>query len=213
MDNIEQGTAEWFAKRCGKITASKLNDVMAKMKVKKDGGVEEPATRKNYKAQLVAERLTGQVEPSYTNKAMEWGTQTEPHARTEYEMKTNTIVEQIDFIDHPTIKMAGASPDGLIDSDGLVEIKCPLTSTHLEWLIDGICPSQHFNQIQWQMACTGRKWCDFVSYDPRLPKEHQLFIIRVMRDNEHIKKQEEAVKKIDFEVEDIISKLNERSKA
>jgi len=210
---IEQGTAEWFAMRCGKITASKINDVMAKMKEKKDGSIEEPATRKNYKAQLVAERLTGNVEESYSNKAMEWGTNTEPFARTAYELAKNCMVEQIDFVEHPTIKNSGASPDGLIDTDGLVEIKCPNTATHLEYLLEGVAPSQYINQMQWQMACTGRAWCDFVSYDPRLPIEHQLFIIRVMRDDEHIKKQEEAVKKIDLEVEDIISKLNERSKA
>jgi putative phage-type endonuclease len=173
----------------------------------------EQGTSEWFSMRLVAERLTGKVEESYSNKAMEWGTNTEPFARTAYELAKNCMVEQIDFVEHPTIKMSGASPDGLIDGDGLVEIKCPNTATHLEYLLDGVAPSQYINQMQWQMACTGRAWCDFVSYDPRLPIEHQLFIIRVMRDDEHIKKQEEAVKKIDLEVEDIISKLNERSKA
>jgi len=170
---MEQRTDAWFKYRAGKVTASRVKDVRATIKTG------EAADRKNYRAQLVVERLTGTVAESFSNAAMQWGTDQEPNARQAYEFITGNVVEEIGFIDHPTIKMAGMSPDGLIGDDGLVEIKCPNTATHIDWLLAGVVPKQHVDQIMWQMICSGRKWCDFVSYDPRLPLELQLFIKRL----------------------------------
>jgi putative phage-type endonuclease len=146
-------------------------------------------------AELLTERLTGQPYPRYSNAAMEWGTQTEPEARTVYEFETNGTVEEVGFVPHPEIAMSGASPDGLVGDKGLVEFKCPNTATHLATLLLG--DNEHnevdggyVKQMQWQMSCTGRQWCDWVSYDPRLPVSMRIVIIRVPRDNKMIAKLE-----------------------
>lgn len=174
---IEQGSPEWFAQRLGKLTASRIADAFAKTKT--GWG----ASRANYMAQLVAERLTGEPQESYTNAAMQWGIDTEPHARAAYEFRTDCTVEQCGFIDHPMIEMSGASPDGLIGPVGLVEIKCPNTATHIDTLLGGSVPAKYGLQMQWQMACTGAQWCDFVSFDPRMPEHMRLFVHRVKRDD------------------------------
>jgi putative phage-type endonuclease len=174
---IAQGTPEWYAQRLGKLTASRIADALAK--TKSGWG----ASRANYMAQLVAERLTGQQQESFTNAAMQWGTDTEPHARAAYEYHTDNTVELVGFVDHPIIEMAGASPDGMVSTDGLVEIKCPNTATHIETLLGRSAPSKYLLQMQWQMACTGRKWCDFVSFDPRMPENMRLLVHRVKRDD------------------------------
>lgn len=197
-----QGTPEWFAARLGKVTASCINKVMATLK---SGG--EAADRKNYRAQLVAERLTGRAVESYTNAAMAWGTEQEPFARQAYEFITGNAVEEIGFIEHPVIEMCGCSPDGLIGEEGMVEIKSPNTATHIDWLLSKQPPAEHLNQMQWQMECSGRKWCDFVSYDPRMPLELQLFTVRVERDDKRIGEIREAVKKFLAEVDETISRL------
>lgn len=173
---IEQGTAEWKAQRIGKVTASRVADLIAKTKT--GWG----ASRANYMAQLVAERLTGNAAESFTNAAMQWGTEKEPDARAAYEFFTDRTVDPVGFVDHLTIAMSGASPDGLVGTDGLVEIKCPLTATHIETLLGRSAPSKYITQMMWQMACTGRQWCDYVSFDPRMPENMQLFIARVDRD-------------------------------
>lgn len=170
---MEQRTDDWFAARLGKVTASRISDVVAKTK----SGVS--ASRGNYMAQLIVERMTNKPTESYSNSAMQWGTDTEPLARAAYEMVTDTMVEEIGFVPHPDLEMCGASPDGLVNDDGLIEIKCPNTSTHIEFLISGDIDNKYLLQMQWQMACTGRKWCDFVSFDPRMPEALQLKIIRV----------------------------------
>jgi putative phage-type endonuclease len=172
---IEQGSAEWFAQRLGKLTASRLADALAKTK----SGYS--ASRANYIAQLVAERLTGVPAESYTNAAMQHGIDTEPLARAAYEFHTDNTVEPAGFIDHPVIEMTGASPDGLVGDDGLVEIKCPNTATHIETLLSGVIPSKYILQMEWQMACTGRQWCDYISFDPRMPENMRLFIARQHR--------------------------------
>lgn len=177
---IIQGTPEWFAARAGKVTASRVADVIAKTKTGPS------ASRTNYAAQLVAERLTGTVEPSFTNAAMQWGTDKEPDARNAYSFRYDVDVDEVGFVDHFTIPMAGASPDGFIGDLGLVEIKCPNTATHIATLLDGKVPTKYFTQIQWQLDCCNRAWCDFVSYDPRLPHEMQLFVQRVHTDAEYI---------------------------
>ena len=173
---MEQRTDEWFAARAGKVTASRINDVLATVK----SG--ESAACANYRAELVAERLTGRVAESFQSAAMKWGTETEPLARAAYEAETGNFVTEDGLIDHPSIPMTGASPDGLVDDDGLIEIKCPNTATHIAWIRAGIVPSEHRNQMLWQMACTGRKWDDFVSFDPRMPPELRIFIVRLDRD-------------------------------
>lgn len=174
---IEQGTPEWFAERCGKVTASRVADVVARTKTGWGAG------RANYMAQLVAERLTGTVAESFSNAAMQWGTDMEPEARETYEFYTNATVEPASFVKHQTIGDTGASPDGYVGEDGLVEIKCPNSATHIETLLGGAVPGKYVTQIQWQLACTGRKWADFVSFDPRLPESMKLFVKRVQRDD------------------------------
>ena len=184
---IAQGSPEWFAARLGKVTASKVSDVVAK--TKSGWG----ASQANYMAALIAERLTQTPADSFSNAAMQWGTEQEPLARVAYEFFTGRDVEQVGFVDHPSIPMTGASPDGLVGEDGLVEIKCPNTATHIDTLLDGKVPGKYVIQMQWQMACTGRQWCDFVSFDPRMPEEMRLWIQRVDRDGPHIELLEEDV--------------------
>lgn len=199
---IAQGSDEWFAQRIGLVTASRLNDVMATLK---SGG--EAATRKNYRAQIIAERLTGTKADSFTNSAMQWGTDNEPLARANYEVLYGVDVDQVGFVHHPEIKMTGASPDGLISEDGLIEIKCPNTATHIEYLLGGVVPAEYKNQMLWQMECTGRKWCDFVSYDPRMPEDLQLFVVRFERDDEKLKELRAGVIKFLDEVIEVMDKL------
>ena len=163
MEGIVQGTPEWHALRLGKVTASRVADVIAKTKSGPS------ASRAKYAGELIAERLTGTTGERFTNAAMACGTEQEPAARKTYEFYRDTDVEQVAFVLHPTIGDSGASPDGLVDVDGLVEIKCPETHTHIETLLGQAVPAKYITQMQWQMACTGRAWCDFVSYDPRLP--------------------------------------------
>lgn len=178
MPDIEQRSADWFAIRCGKVTASRIADVMAKLK-----SGQPAATRTNYQAQLVTERLTGTVADSFTNAAMQWGIDTEDQARAMYAFHTGHETAEIGFVVHPTIADSGASPDGLVGEDGLVEIKCPNSATHIDTLKGGDIPDKYVKQMQWQMACTGRAWCDFASFDPRLPVEMQLHVERVERDD------------------------------
>jgi len=183
---MEQGTVEWFAARCGKVTASRVADIIAKTKT----GFS--TSRDNYMAQLVCERMTGKPAESFSNSAMQWGTDTEPFARAAYEAKVDILVSEVGFITHPSIEMSGASPDGLA-GDGLVEIKCPNTATHIATLIDQKVPEKYITQMMWQMACTERPWCDFVSFDPRLPEKYQLFIKRINFDIKIIDSLENSV--------------------
>ena len=196
-----QGSADWFAARIGKVTASRLSDVMATIK----SG--EAAARANYRAELVAERLTGVQAESYTSPDMERGTEMEPFARAAYEAHRLVMVDQVGFIDHPTIPFTGASPDGLVGDNGLLEIKVPKTATHIGYLTAGVVPSKYQPQMLWQMACTGREWCDFVSYEPRLSGNLALFVVRFMRDDTRIKEMEAEVSKFLNEVEQTIEKL------
>ena len=199
--DIVQGSAEWRAIRCGKVTASRVADVVAK--TKSGWG----ASRANYMAELIAERLTGEAAAGFNNAAMQWGTDNEPDARTAYEFRTDAEVVQVGFVIHPSIPDSGASPDGLVLSDGLVEIKCPNTATHIETLIGQVVPSKYIPQMQWQMASTGRKWCDFVSFDPRLPESMRLAVMRVDRDDKLIASLEKDVADFLAEVEMKVTKL------
>jgi len=192
----------WWAARLGKVTASRVADVVAKTKTRYS------ASRENYMADLIVERLTGQKASSFSNAAMDWGTEQEPNARAAYSARTGELVEEVGFIDHPVIPMSGASPDGLV-ADGLVEFKCPNTSTHLDTLLAGKPVEKYVTQIQWQMACTRRPWCDFVSYDPRLVEHLQLLIVRVPRDDKRIAELETEVRKFLIELDDKVTKLQE----
>lgn len=200
---IEQGSPEWFAMRAGKVTASKVSDVMSAITT---------AGYKNYLADLVVERLTGNKTESFTNAAMQWGVDQEPIARAEYEVKTGNFVDQIAFVDHPTIANFGCSPDGLVGDDGLIEIKCPNTATHIDYVMQDKVPTKYIPQIQCQLAVTGRKWCDFVSFDPRLPDGLQILIVRLERDDEYIEKLEARVVKFLDEVNSAVTGLKEKMK-
>lgn len=201
MLEIEQGSPEWFAARLGKVTASRVADVVAKTKT--GWG----ASRANYMAELIAERLTGETAASYTNAAMQWGVDKEPDARAAYEFRTDAAVVAVGFVPHPAIAMSGASPDGFIGEDGLLELKCPNTSTHIDTLLGQTGATKYLTQMQWQMACTGRAWCDFVSYDPRLPEAMRLFIARVKRDDRLINELEHHVREFLTELEAKVTAL------
>ena len=201
---MEQRTEEWFNARIGKVTASNLANVTA---FTKSG---ESAYRKNYRHQLVTERLTGKPTEIYVNQAMQHGIDTEDEARDFYVFKYNDV-EEVGFIDHPTIDMAGASPDGLVGDDGLIEIKCRQPQNHTETLISNQIPSRYRLQMFWQMACTGRKWCDYVSYCPSFPEELKMVVIRLEWNDEQIKLLEEEVIKFLTEVEDTVNFIKENN--
>jgi putative phage-type endonuclease len=199
-----QGTDEWLQERCGKVTASRIADLMARTKT--GWG----ASRANYASQLICERLTGCVQPSFTNAAMIHGTETEPEARRAYEFFVDRDVQQVGFAPHPTINMAGASPDGLVGEDGLLELKCPNTATHIETLLTGAVQDKYLKQMQFQMACTGRAWCDFASYDNRLPERMRLFVTRINRSTPAIKEIEAEVTAFLAEIDDTVRQLRAR---
>lgn len=203
MNEELQRVDAWYAARCGKVTASRIADVVAKTKT----GVS--ASRAAYMAQLLTERLTGKPpESGFVNAAMEWGTEQEPFARAAYSAKTGELVEEVGFIDHPTIPNSGASPDGVIaDGEGLVEFKAPTSHVHLEYIFEGKPPQKYLYQMAWQMAVMGAKYCDFCSFDPRLPERYRLFIVRVQRDDKLIATLEAEVKAFLEELDQKIAKL------
>lgn len=184
---MEQHSPEWYAARLGKVTASRVADLMAKTK----SGYS--ASRANYMAELICERLTMTQAEKFTNAAMQWGTECEPHARIAYEFLTDREVTETGFVLHGAIADFGASPDGLVGDNGLVEIKCPNTATHIETLLSENIPGKYVTQMQAQMACTGRAWCDFVSFDPRMPADMQIWIRRVERDAAAIADMEDEI--------------------
>jgi putative phage-type endonuclease len=204
---IDQGTPEWHQERCGKATASKIADIIA---TTKSG---PSASRKNYLAQLVAERLTCAVAESYTNAAMQWGKDTEEQARATYAFLQGVDVLKAPFVPHPELTDSGASPDGFVGSDGLIEIKCPNTATHIETLLAGKIDGKYITQMQWQMACTGRQWCDFVSYDPRMPEHLAIWVKRVPRDGAMIEELEGAVRVFLAEVASTVAALEAYAEA
>lgn len=185
---MEQRSEEWFKARLGKATGSKFHDAVS---FTRSG---ESAYRRNYRYQLIAERLTGERTEIYTNAAMQWGIDNEDSARLAYEFATGNEVKEEGFITHPEVKDAGISPDGLVGEEGGVEIKCPEIATHIETLSRKQVPSKYREQVVGAMWVTGRKWWDFVSYDPRLPEHLQMIVIRVERDEQEIKDFEEKIK-------------------
>ena len=199
---IAQGSPEWFLQRLGKATASRITDIVAQTKTGYS------ASRESYAVELALERITGQRGESFSNSFMQWGTETEPQARVAYEAFTGRVVDEVAMLPHPTIEMSGASPDGLIDLDGQLEIKCPAQATHLKTLLSRKPVGKYITQMQWQMACTGREWCDFVSFDPRFPDHLQLCIIRLERDDKLIVSLETEVSKFLTEVSKMVDDLN-----
>jgi putative phage-type endonuclease len=208
---IEQRTEEWFQQRLGKVTASRISDVIAKTKT----GVS--TSRQNYLVQLVSERLTGKKGDSFVNQAMLDGIERESAARELYERTRGVSVTEVGFFDHPVIKNSGASPDGAVNAEeegkyaGLIEIKCPIETTHTNTLMSKSVPSKYIPQIQWQMASVSPnvKWCDFISYNPNFPDTMQLFVARVDRDDTYIGELETEVLKFLDEVDQTILKLKE----
>ena len=198
---IEQGSPEWFAQRLGKATASRIADIITKTK----SGYS--TSRANYAAELVCERLTGAAAERFKNAAMEWGTEKEPQAMAAYEFMHDVDVALAEFVPHPNIPMSGASPDGYVGDLGLIEIKCPISATHIDTLLRGQVPDKYEVQMLWQMACTGRAWCDYVSFDPRLPPHLQLFVKRIHRDDKRVGEMEKEVEFFLAEVSDTIDKL------
>lgn len=201
--DLEQRSEEWHQVRLGKVTASRIADLTAK--TRSGWG----ASRKNYMAQLTAERLTGIPASTFTNAAMQWGTDTEPFAREAYEIATGELVEEVGFVLHPSVEQSGASPDGLVGDLGLLEIKAPNTATHIETLLTQKVDKRYMVQMYWQMACTGRQWVDFVSFDPRMPPALQMFKVRVMRDEKVIAELEGMVRDFLAELADQVRRLQE----
>lgn len=204
LHDIDQGTDEWKRLRLGKVTASRISDVLARTKT--GWG----ASRAQYAAQLVCERLTGCVSDGFTNAAMQWGTATEPEARRAYEFFVDRDVIQIGFVDHPVISGAGCSPDGLVGEDGMVEIKCPTSATHIDTLLNGSFADKYVKQALFQLACTGRQWVDLASYDPRLPERMRLYVKRIERDDATIGDIENEVRTFLAEIDDTVAQLSAR---
>lgn len=199
----DQGSSDWLEIRRGKVTASNIGKVMDFLK---KGG--ETQKRADYKAVLIAEILSGRTSENFVSDDMAWGTLKEPEARRAYALANGVYVDQVGFVIHPTIERAGASPDGLIDPEGALEIKCPRTSTHIRWILDGVVPPEHEPQLAWVMACTGAQWCDFVSFDNRLPKRFEMFWKRLYRDERRIAELEAGASAFLGEVDDLIECLN-----
>lgn len=202
IHDVQQGSDAWKQLRLGKVTASRMADLMAKTKT----GWGQ--SRANYLADLVTERLTGQPTEGYTNAAMAWGTEQEPHARSLYSLTYDVDVQTIGIVQHKEISDFLASPDGLV-CEGLIEIKSPQSNTHIEYLLEQKVPQKYVLQMQSQMACTGRPWCDFVSFDPRMPSEMQLFVKRIERDDKLIKEIEDLVKTFITELDETVLRLRQ----
>ena len=195
---MEQGSPEWFASRLGRVTASRIADVLSRGK-----GV----TRDAYMDQLVAEILTGEVADTYQNEAMTRGIEQEPFARAAYEAHAGVLVDKTGGASHPRLR-SGASPDGIVGDDGLLEIKCPNSSTHVRWMLDGDVPAKHRPQMLWQLACyPGRKWCDFASFDARMPEGSRVFVARLQRDDQWISAAEVEVERFLAEVDARVAQI------
>lgn len=198
---MEQLSTEWFEARLGKVTASRVSDVLATRKG------QESTVRAKYKLQLATERMTNMKSPSYMNQAMQDGIDREPMAREIYEKLKDVTVDEVGFVQHQKIERAGASPDGLVGDDGIIEIKCPVETTHTTNLLEKKLPSKYKAQVQFQLATTGRKWCDFISYNPNFEPRLQLMVVRVERDDDYIEMIEFEILKFLAEIELLINDL------
>jgi hypothetical protein len=210
----EQGSAEWLQARTGKVTASSVEHAIAFLKRKGKEGREagaSSAAREAYKNAIAAEILTGQAAEHIVTKWMERGTYFEPIARAAYEQRHNLIVETVGFVCHPTIERAGASPDGLVGEDGGLEIKVPKIETHIQYMREGVLPSEYEPQVMFNLAVTGRAWWDFLSFCPEMPERHKQFRVRVPRDEERIAEINAGVIAFLAEVDELIAELNAKN--
>ena len=201
---LQQNTEEWLKYKCGRLGGSSIADMLTRTKTGWGAG------RLNLKARLVAERLTGCPTESYKSKAMEYGTETEAEACNVYGFMRDVDPVAVGYVDHPTIEWAGCSPDRLIGEDGLIQVKCPNTATHISSLLGGSVDGGYFKQMQWEMACTGRQWCDYVTYDKRLPPEMQLHVTHITRDHVMIANLEQEAMIFLKEVDETVQALRER---
>lgn len=203
--DLEQGSPEWIQARVGLVTASRCFD-MANTTTKG----KYTAAHESYRDELVCEILTGQPFPQHVTKEMEWGSAQEPFARAAYELREGVLVDTVGFVVHPSIDRFGCSPDGLVGEDGLIQIKCPTTRTHLNWIRGGVLPEEHMVQMIAELACTQRRWIDFVSYDPRLPEHLQLFVRRYERDANMVRLLEAEVERFNGEIDSILAALPQK---
>ncbi|GAA4667291.1 lambda exonuclease family protein [Bartonella pachyuromydis] len=206
---MQQRTAEWFQARLGKVTASNIYNILSKT-------AKGLPTSKydDYKIKLITERLTGQTSPYYETEDMKWGIENEEDALREYAFIYDTEVKRCGFIQHPTIQMAGASPDGFVGEDGLIEIKCPRSTNHSRFIINNEIKPEYLAQMQFQMACTGRKWCDFISYDPRFTRDAshlRMKIKRIYRDDKQIEQINQAVESFLVEIKQEIQRISTKA--
>jgi len=205
IETCEQGSSEWHKLRLGRITASKMKDVLSKGR-----GTAPSKTAESYMMELLAERLTGEPKPFFENDAMRWGTETEPQARAMYELKSGNTVKEVAFIaegDH-----LGVSPDGLIGDDGMLEIKCPTTITQIRRALTDNYSNDYYEQIQMQLWIAQRQWCDFLSFDPRLDVDAGYLLQRVERDEEFIKNMEEKTGLFITKMNDLYEQLTKEEK-
>jgi putative phage-type endonuclease len=201
---VQQGTPEWFDLRLGKVTASRVADILAKTKT----GVS--ASRQNYLIELALQRVTGVFEQSFTSQAMQDGVDREAQARVAYEVATGSFVSQVAFRNHHVIEGFGCSPDGEVDDQlGLVEIKCRNNANHWEVIKTGEIPKKYWIQMQAQLSCTGFEWNDYVGYNPNFPEKSKLYIQRVYRDEFFIAEMEEQIKQFLIEVEEEVRQMKE----
>lgn len=203
---LAQGSDAWKAYKCGRLGGSSISQMMAKSRDRKSWG----ETRKTLASRLVLERLTGIPQEGYVTDAMKRGAEVEAQARSMYGLLYNCDVEQVGWVDHPTIPWSGASPDGRVGSAGLVEFKCPEPKKHLFSLMGGSIDSEYTMQMQWQLACEGRDWVDFGTFDPRWPAEMQMLVTRVYRDDLMIAELEKEARIFLAEVEDTVRRLKEK---
>ena len=209
---LQQGSAAWLEYRLGNVTGSRVADALSVLTRKSKTGEkgESSAARRKYLIELVCERLTGRATDHYVSPAMDWGTENEKYARAAYEVVTGNEVDLVGIAVHPTIPHFMASPDGFIGEDGIFEAKCPNTETHIQYLMDDVVPPEYVPQLLAEMACSGRKWADFMSFDPRLPVKLQVFIKRLERDDEQIAEMEAGVIQFLAEVDALTEKLGGR---
>lgn len=208
IDNIpEQGSVEWLQERMGRFTSSRFPDLMTSARSKSEifGG-----TAMSYIYEIAIERLTGNPTGFTGNHATEWGNENEPNAIAYYEKELGVKVDACGFL--PMGDNTGGSPDGLVGREGIIEVKCPYNSAiHLGYLMDGVVPKKYYDQIQGNLMVTSRKWCDFISYDPRLPKSHRLFVVRVERDEKRINEIRQRLQLAEIEVQKIINLSNQEN--
>jgi putative phage-type endonuclease len=200
--NKHQGSGAWFNSRTGKVTASRM---AAAMSFLKSGA--EASERRKLKIEILAERLTGDIVPKYQTTEMAWGIEQEPAAKEAFEAHTGLLIKDLPFVDHPRIENCGASPDGLVSDGALIEIKCPSTGKHIEYLLADVVPEEYKPQMILQAACMGKSEIYFVSYDPRLPEKQSLFIKKYQPTKEETEKIENAAVKFLEEVDEMFEKL------